>query len=332
MKGKHHIIIESDNLKYEFDIKRNITVIQGESASGKTTLIDLLNEQVRRRGTGGVRIQSDVPCAVYLAGEDNWEYELRGLRGKIIFFDEDFRFIYTKEFAEFVAVADNYFVFITRKPLKNLPYSINEIYGIRTTGKYHFPEQVWHEFYPIYNDEQKPGIDQARLMVLVEDKESGYSFFKNTIKAADVKSTEGNTNVFARLVETKLDDRVLVIADGAAFGPYMDVVVKYANKRGNIGLYFPESFEWLVLKSGVVEDKEIIQILREPEKYIDSKEYLSWERFFTALLIERTRQNEYMQYRKANLSDFYLTDKNVKKIYGVIPAEIRDLFNCELPR
>ena len=120
---------------------------------------------------------------------------------------------------------------------------------------------------------------------------------------------------------------MLVIADGAAFGPYIDVVVKYANKRGNIGLYFPESFEWLVLKSGVIEDKEIIQILREPEKYIDSKEYLSWERFFTALLIERTRQNEYMQYRKANLSDFYLTDKNVKKIYEVIPEEIRDLFN-----
>lgn len=156
MKGKHHIIIESDNLKYEFDIKRNITVIQGESATGKTTLIELLNEQIRRRGAGGVRIQSDVPCAVYLAGEDNWEYELRGLQGKIIFFDEDFRFIYTKEFAEFVADADNYFVFITRKPLKNLPYSINEIYGIRTTGKYHFPEQVWHEFYPIYSDEQKP--------------------------------------------------------------------------------------------------------------------------------------------------------------------------------
>ena len=156
MKGKHHIIMESDNLKYEFDIKRNITVIQGESATGKTTLIELLNEQIRRRGAGGVRIQSDVPCAVYLAGEDNWEYELRGLQGKIIFFDEDFRFIYTKEFAEFVADADNYFVFITRKPLKNLPYSINEIYGIRTTGKYHFPEQVWHEFYPIYSDVQKP--------------------------------------------------------------------------------------------------------------------------------------------------------------------------------
>lgn len=87
MKGRHHIIIESGNLKYEFDIKRNFTVILGESATGKTTLIDLLNESRRRKRGGAVRIQSDVPCAVYLAGDDNWEYELKGLVGNIIFFD-----------------------------------------------------------------------------------------------------------------------------------------------------------------------------------------------------------------------------------------------------
>ena len=172
MKGKYHIVIESDNLKYEFDIKRNITVIQGDSGTGKTTLIELLGEHIRRQGVGGIRMQSDVPCAVYTASEDNWEYVLKGMGGKIVFFDEDYRFIYTKEFAEHVAKADNYFVFVTRKPLKNLPYSINEIYGIRTTGKYHFPEQVYHEFYPIYEENKSIRRSEARLMVLVEDKAS----------------------------------------------------------------------------------------------------------------------------------------------------------------
>ena len=33
-----------------------------------------------------------------------------------------------------------------------LPYSIKEIYGIRTSGRYHFPEQIYHEFYQIYED------------------------------------------------------------------------------------------------------------------------------------------------------------------------------------
>ena len=46
-------------------------------------------------------------------------------------------------------------------------------------------EQVWHEFYPIYSDEQKPETDQARLMVLVEDKESGYEFISISQLDAD---------------------------------------------------------------------------------------------------------------------------------------------------
>ena len=266
MKGKHHIIIESDNLKYEFDIKRNITVIQGESATGKTTLIDLLGEHIRRKDSSGIRMQSDVPCAVYVAGEDNWEYELKGLAGKIIFFDENYRFIYTKEFAEYVGKADNYFVFVTRKPLKNLPYSINEIYGIRTTGKYHFPEQVYHELYPIYEEKKSADEKKTRLMVLVEDRESGYEFYKRISDSCDVETANGNANIFPIMLETVSDRRVLVIADGAAFGAYAETVVKYAERKGNIGLYFPESFEWMVLKSGVLRDVEIEEILEEPEK------------------------------------------------------------------
>ena len=49
MHGKHHIVVESENLKYEFEIRRNITVIQGDSASGKTTLIELLQLHSRQR-------------------------------------------------------------------------------------------------------------------------------------------------------------------------------------------------------------------------------------------------------------------------------------------
>ena len=49
----------------------------------------------------------------------------------------------------------------------------------------------------------------------------------------------------------------------------------------------PESFEWLVLSSGLIEGKDIENMLEEPEKYIDSKEYFSWERYFTKVLVQR---------------------------------------------
>ena len=38
MTGTYHIIVEDDNLIYEFDILRNITVLRGDTATGKTTL------------------------------------------------------------------------------------------------------------------------------------------------------------------------------------------------------------------------------------------------------------------------------------------------------
>ena len=44
MKGSHRIIVESRKVKYDFVIHRNITIITGDSGSGKTVLIDLIHD------------------------------------------------------------------------------------------------------------------------------------------------------------------------------------------------------------------------------------------------------------------------------------------------
>ena len=36
MKGSHRIIVESRKVKYDFTIKRNITILTGDSGLGKT--------------------------------------------------------------------------------------------------------------------------------------------------------------------------------------------------------------------------------------------------------------------------------------------------------
>ena len=194
MKGRHHIVVESTNIKYEFDVRRNITVIQGDSATGKTTLIGILAEYANRGKDRGIRLESDVPCFVYTAAEDRWEHELADISGNIVFIDEDYRFIYSKEFAGYIKDSDNYYVLIARKPLYYLPYSIQEIYGIRTSGKYHFPEQAYHEFYPIYT-ESSVNKEESRVLLLVEDKEAGYDFYRNVAGDQRCTSAEGNANV-----------------------------------------------------------------------------------------------------------------------------------------
>ena len=153
MKGSHNVIVETEHMKYTFTIRRNITIVLGDSGTGKTTLVDYLN-MYSHRGTGsGVTLQSDVPCVVLSDISGQWRNILSGIRQSIVFIDEGQPFIFTEDFATAVRDSDNYYVLITRRPLRNLPYSTQEIYGIRTTGKYHFPEKVYQEFYPIYDSE-----------------------------------------------------------------------------------------------------------------------------------------------------------------------------------
>ena len=76
----------------------------------------------------------------------------------IVFIDEDNAFLPTKEFAEAVRKSDNYYVIVTREGLPNLPYSVEEICGIRESGKYAVLKQTYNELFHIYGktDYTKP--------------------------------------------------------------------------------------------------------------------------------------------------------------------------------
>ena len=40
MKGKQHIIVSNRDAKFKFDLNRNITIVRGNSGTGKTTLLN----------------------------------------------------------------------------------------------------------------------------------------------------------------------------------------------------------------------------------------------------------------------------------------------------
>ncbi|URW84934.1 hypothetical protein M5E86_13250 [Blautia wexlerae] len=80
--------------------------------------------------------------------------------------------------------------------------------------------------------------------------------------------------------------------------------------QGNIVLYAPESFEWLLLSTKEIPEVKVETILQNPEEYIDSKEYVSWERYFTDLLIESTSKNFIWAYSKKKAYKGVLCSKN----------------------
>lgn len=314
MKGKHRIVVKNNRLHYEFEIKRNITIIQGDSATGKTTLINMLRQAENLGESSGIDVISDVPCRI-LEG-NNWKIILENSSGNIFFIDEENSFINTEEFASMVKESDNYFVLITRENLYNLPYSVDEIYGLHESGKYHDTKKVYQQMYHIYSIEEKFPIEPEKI--IVEDSNSGYEFFKNisTEKNIACLSAGGKSNIFS-LIKRQSAGEICVVADGAAIGPEMNRLYKETLKKKNIHLYLPESFEWLILSSGLISDKDIKTILEEPENYIDSTEYFSWERFFTKLLVTRTEET-YLKYSKSKLNSNYLHEKNKERIVNMI--------------
>lgn len=310
MKGKYSVFVQNNRLRYEFTISRNITIIRGDSATGKTTLLDLLNAYDRDGVSSGVLVKCDVPCVVI--GGQRWKENLQFIHNSIVFIDECNRFIKSEDFAVHVKESDNYFVVVTRDDLPNLPYSVKEIYGIRKSGKYAGLKQVYNEFYYLYGELENTELAQGSL-VIVEDSNAGFDFFSSLCEGrVKCLSANGKSNVFKALQEHR-KEKVLVIADGAAFGCEMEKVMQLIKIGRRIALYLPESFEWLILNAGIFDDSELKTILNFPCEYVDSKEFFSWERFFTDLLVKKSH-GTYLQYNKRSLNKAYLQDKIKNKI------------------
>lgn len=129
MKGKHRVVLKGANFKYDFTIQRKITLIRGDSATGKSTLVNALDSV--KRGNLIYSVECDVPFdALTRFNARNWRETLRTNHNALIFIDEGFSDYITTEFQESIRASDCYFIFVNRLELRNLTYSCDEIYTI----------------------------------------------------------------------------------------------------------------------------------------------------------------------------------------------------------
>ena len=313
MKGRHRVVVKNRSLHYDFEIRRNITILQGASATGKTTLMSMIRQAANLGRDSGVEVTCDV--AVLPLEGPAWKLLLRNTENTIFFSDEDSAFIHTEEFASELLHSDNYAVLITRENLYNLPYSAEEIYGIHSSGKYQNTRRTYQTLYRIYPAENASSAHNPDI-VITEDSGAGFEFFRNVCEERNklCLTAGGKSNLFFRLKELEKEKkRITAAADGAAIGPEMDRLAKLVRENPEMSLYLPESFEWLILESGVVHGSRIREILNRPEDFIESREYGSWEQFFTKLLMKET-ENTRLQYQKKALNPAYLHEGNKRAV------------------
>ncbi len=315
MKGKYKVVVDNKKIHYEFEIKRNITILKGNSATGKTALIELIGEYYENGSSTGTTVTCEKECVV-LAGR-RWRHDLNHIHDSIVFIDEWNSFLNDNEFADRIQDTDNYYVIATRMGLPNLPYSVEEVYGVRESGGGSVLDKTYNELFHIYGNHHLGDVVHP-TKVLTEDSASGFDFFENICRQSGIRceSAFGKSGIKKKIEQNKRHE-LLVIADGSAFGAEMERIYGNIYYQDNIYLYLPESFEWLLLKSGILEEPEIQKILDHPEEYIDSGEYFSWERYFTHLLTESAKGGRF-DYSKKKLSKAYFTDEVIDKVLAIM--------------
>ena len=316
MTGTISITVKNSRNSYQFNLKRNITILCGESGRGKTTLYNMIADY-NRYGKGSA-VKLVCSHQVLALNNDNWQEKIEKTRDSVIVIDEDNFFIRSQEFAEAIKNSNNYYLLITRDYLEQLPISVEEIYEISGSRNKRF-KKVYQAIDNMYHEPIKKHFPVHPAVIITEDSKAGFQFFSKIADEMGIKciSANGKSNIYKLLSNYEKDD-VLIIADGAAFGTEIRDIVKRQKLFPNkISIFLPESFEWLILKSGLVCNP-LEENLVEPENYIESEKYFSWERYFTYILIELTKNNQYKRYSKSQLADFYIHKKSISDIKKIM--------------
>lgn len=226
MKGSYRVIVQNKRIRYDFEIRRNITLVRGDSATGKTALVDMIREHFENGDGSAVHLVCEKNCAV-VEGR-TWMGQLSEIKDSIVFIDEGNEFVMSDGFSAVIQKTDNYYVIVSREGIPSLPYSVDEIYGIRNSGKYGALQKTYNEFYHIYSHGEADQIIHPDL-VITEDSNSGYHFFDHICRrnnGAKCISANGKSNIFS-LAANQSAETIVVIADGAAFGSEMEKLTEF---------------------------------------------------------------------------------------------------------
>ena len=178
MRGIHEVVVQNNRVQYKFAIRRNLTILRGDSATGKSTLIDLIAQYVRDGKNSGVVLRCDKPCIVLTS--DLWEIRLSAIKDSIVFIDEDNSFAATYEFAEKAKNSDNYYVIVMRESLPQLPYSVDEIYTLKNRTKgYGQIKRLYTSFQHIYERSSYEYMDSSGRVALPDVVDYFIDFYED---------------------------------------------------------------------------------------------------------------------------------------------------------
>lgn len=342
-----YIKIRRGRVTYEFNLKRSVSVIKGDSGSGKTLLSKCIADYESYGPSSGVVIecQKRVVCITKDPLDYNSQAHLYG--DCIVIIDENVHFTGSKKVLfETLRKAGAWVVLISRKESvkKYVECAVDSVYVIEQQGS------VRHLVPAL---ELRPNKKLPDILY-VEDTGSGCTFFSKICKEVHSLGGIGNFHGYSL---AELSGNTFAI-DLAILGLVMwDFMPLYSD--GLFDVINMDSFESMMLNSPVFDAVKGIKEIRSGNN-ANAKEYYSWERYYTEALTHIMNDLHMLRYGKSRdpicfysdcevcgktdclarynkpdklevLLDRYnlLHGRDYKELASLLPPAIRDMYSSD---
>ena len=313
MKGKYFLRIRNNRVSYDLYFNRCVTVIKGDSGTGKTNLISMLQFYIKSGKDSGIIVNTNIRSIKVLDDSTDWDYVLNKYKGSVFFADEETKYILTKEFVNLLYETGSYIVYFTRSGRTGyLQYSISSLCYFKSRRVDDF---YINELFNLYNDENvnfKPDV------IITEDSTSGLDMLSNSLNV-EVVSSYGKDNIVNKLNELSKDYvNIYIFVDGAAFGNQISNLFSKIKSlvSCNVLIFAPESFEYLVLNTSKFK-KFCEDELANTCEYVDNCIFKTWENYFEYLLSKLCKRYNHVKYEKVKwdeLNPFFKKESLLKEI------------------
>lgn len=300
------ISIKSPNINYELQIENKLTIITGLSASGKTTLINLINEYNSENNVA--EVDSELP--MYIINSNIWENSELFRNKAFYFIDEDMEFLKTPKFFKNIMNSSGYFIVVGRNPEIFINYSVDSIYELKLYNGVHKMVNKYNIKDLAYKYNQ-----YSIIGVINEDSGSGFEFYKYIIPLNHISSM-GNKGILKLL---EMEDSKIVILDRVRYGKWINTLINSIESNNyNVVLNLQNSFEYVILKSGVLgNDLEKFNLM-ESELKLNN---INLKKTYFDILIESSSKNKRTRYTKKYINPWYLDSTVINKIIDAIQGD-----------
>lgn len=267
-----YITFKTELVEYRLRIASKVTILRGNSASGKTALKEFVCD---------AKSAEEQPCPVIeyvtVPGVDPIALLSTYQKGSVVFLDEDAVSEMVEEKTLNAAWhLPLYYVLITRLPLDDIQFGLSDVYQLKT-------EKGVTTVIPMYPKFDK--LPEADLYIS-EDSGSGNEYWSAYLHTAEPMG--GNRGWY------NCGDGCLIM-DGAALGTEIDKILDAGRQ-----LFAPQSFEYLLLRHySSLTNEDFVRLL--------SADHLTYERLFEVLSCS-TKEYLGFKYSKGNLPKFVLRD------------------------